>query len=111
VLGSNAFGWNEGFGQLVRITGYPASEDAPISCHNRTQKHSSTQMRIDCTGYTGGTSGSPWLADFHPATGTGTVVGVIGGYQQGGDTADTSYSAYFDNDIKALYDKAVADES
>lgn len=111
VLGGNAFGWNEGFGRFVKITGYPASEDAPISCRNKTQRYSSTQMRIDCTGYSGGTSGSPWLAGFSPATGTGTVIGVIGGYLEGGDNPDTSYSVYFDKDIKALYDRAVAEEN
>jgi predicted small secreted protein len=45
-----------------------------------------------------------------PATvrGTGRIVGVIGGYQQGGNTAGISYSAYLGNAIKQLYRQASA---
>ena len=52
-------------------------------------------MEFDCGGYTNGTSGGPFLANVHPATGLGTVIGVIGGYEQGGDTPSVSYSARF----------------
>ncbi len=45
---------------------------------------------------------------FDPRARTGTIVGVIGGYQQGGDTPSISYSAYFNNDIRALYEQAEA---
>lgn len=31
-------------------------------------------------------SGSPWVTHFDTRSRTGTIVGVIGGYQQGGDT-------------------------
>jgi hypothetical protein len=44
----------------------------------------------------------------HPATGLGTVIGVIGGYEQGGDTPSVSYSARFGSSVRALYNKAVA---
>jgi Trypsin len=37
-----------------------------------------------------------------------TVIGVIGGYQQGGDSADVSYAAAFGPNVQALYDVAVA---
>jgi hypothetical protein len=35
------------------------------------------------------------------------VVGVIGGYQLGGDTDDVSYSPYFGDDVQHLYQLAV----
>jgi hypothetical protein len=35
-------------------------------------------------------------------------VGVIGGYQQGGDTPSVSYSAYFGSGIHQLYEQAVS---
>ena len=44
----------------------------------------------------------------NPATGLGTVVGVIGGYQQGGYTDAVSYSAQFGPEIAALYRDATA---
>jgi hypothetical protein len=35
--------------------------------------------------------------------------GVIGGYQQGGDTPSISYSAYLNSDIHQLYEQAISD--
>jgi hypothetical protein len=37
------------------------------------------------------------LTDFDPATRTWAVAGVIGSFQEGGDTDDVSYSPYFDS--------------
>jgi V8-like Glu-specific endopeptidase len=108
VLGGNSLGVNLGFNRIVQITGYPSNASAPISCLNRTTQQSQYQMRIACTGYPGGTSGSPWLTSFDRATRTGTVIGVIGGYQEGGNSDDVSYSVYFDDDVRNLYDRAVA---
>jgi hypothetical protein len=34
-------------------------------------------------------------------------VGVIGGYEQGGDTPQVSYSSYFDQDVLDLYNTTV----
>jgi V8-like Glu-specific endopeptidase len=106
VLGGNSLGVNKGYQLPVKVTGYPSSGDVPITCANMTTEQSSTQLRIDCPDYTGGTSGSPWVTDLDPATHTGTVVGVIGGYQQGGDSPDISYSSYFGDQVQELYDRA-----
>lgn len=111
VLGANSLGIDQGFGKVVRITGYPSTASTPISCFNKTTQQSQYQMRIACTGFPGGTSGSPWLVRFDGSRGTGIVIGVIGGYQQGGDTADVSYSPYFDQDVQTLYNQAVAPHS
>jgi V8-like Glu-specific endopeptidase len=108
VLGANTLTFNPGYRNLVRVTGYPASRDRPITCRNRTTRKSATQLRFDCDGFTGGTSGSPWITGFSAATGTGRIVGVIGGYQQGGNTAGVSYSAYPGNAIKQLYRQTAA---
>lgn len=91
----------------VRITGYPSASDAPLTCYNDATAYTADQLRIACTDYTGGTSGSPWVTGLDPETGTGTVIGVIGGYEEGGDTADVSYSPAFDSAIGALYERAV----
>ncbi|WP_030458583.1 serine protease [Kitasatospora sp. NRRL B-11411] len=106
VLGANRLGTDPGYALTVKVTGYPSSADQPITCSNTTTEQSPTQLRIDCPGYTGGTSGSPWVTRLDPTTRTGTVVGVIGGYQEGGDTADTSYSSYFGSQVRALYQQA-----
>ncbi|MEV7021549.1 hypothetical protein [Kitasatospora sp. NPDC093558] len=106
VLGANKLGVDLGYQLPVRVTGYPGTSDVPITCSNNTAEQSPTQLRIDCPDYTGGTSGSPWVTDFDPSTRTGTVVGVIGGYQEGGDNPDVSYSSYFGDRVQALYDRA-----
>jgi V8-like Glu-specific endopeptidase len=108
VLGANQLGFNAGYHNLVRVTGYPSSDGAPITCVNWTSQQSVTQLRFDCDGYADGTSGSPWVTRFDPRSRTGTIVGVIGGYQEGGDTPSVSYSAYFGSGIQQLYSQATA---
>ncbi|MEV6955882.1 trypsin-like peptidase domain-containing protein [Streptomyces sp. NPDC051183] len=99
----------------VSLIGYPASAARPRLCVNRTTKFTSSDpgipgsfLRIACTGYPGGTSGGPFLTRYDERTETGDVVGVIGGWKTGGDTADISYSSYFGAEVKELYRKAVA---
>ena len=111
VLGANELSIDSGYRYLVRVTGYPSSASAPITCLNITSRQSATQLRFDCGGFTGGTSGSPWVARFDRQTHTGTIVGVIGGYQQGGDTPAISYSSYLGDAAQRLYLQAVADEA
>jgi V8-like Glu-specific endopeptidase len=106
VLGANKIAFNTGFDHVVRVTGYPDSSSEPVSCINRTTKQSTHQLKFECGGFPGGTSGSPWVTDFDPMSRTGTIVGVIGGYQEGGDTPSISYSSYLDNEIKKLYEEA-----
>jgi V8-like Glu-specific endopeptidase len=107
VLGSNLLGIDQGFGNIVRVTGYPTSSDEPVTCINKTTKELAHQMRFACNGYPPGTSGSPWLTHYNPATKRGEVVGVIGGYQLGGVEDQVSYSAYFDDDVRKLYERAI----
>jgi hypothetical protein len=80
VLGASQLGFDSGYQYLVRVTGYPSSAGAPITCVNWTSRQSATQLRFNCGGYTGGTSGSPWVTHFDARSRTGTIVGVIGGY-------------------------------
>ena len=111
VLGANQLGIDSGYQYLVRVTGYPASADAPITCVSWTSRQSASQLRFDRGGFTGGTSGSPWVTHYNPQTHSGTIVGVIGGYQAGGDTAAISYSSYLGAAVQRLYQQAVADQA
>ena len=94
--------------QLVEVIGYPDSGNEPIACQNWTREPMSDQLEFDCGGYTDGTSGGPFLADVNQQTGQGTVIGVIGGYEQGGLTPQISYSSLFGANVAALYQLAVA---
>ncbi|WP_145793268.1 trypsin-like serine peptidase [Kitasatospora atroaurantiaca] len=104
VVGGNTLGLKASYTTVVRLYGVPDDSESPILCTNVTTRQDTNQRRIDCPSYSGGTSGGPWID-----TGTGQVIGVIGGYQEGGNTDDTSYSAYFDSTIGTLYKQAVAD--
>ena len=106
VLGANQLGIDSGYQYLVRVTGYPASADAPITCVNWTSRQSASQLRFECGGFAGGTSGSPWVTHFDPRTRNGTIVGVIGGYQEGGDTEAISYSSYLGAAVQRLYQRS-----
>ncbi len=111
VLGADKLGYDSRYQYLVKVTGYPSSAEEPITCVNWTSEQSATQLRFDCGGYTGGTSGSPWVAYLDPDSRVGTVVGVIGGYQEGGDTPSVSYSAYFGSAVQQLYEQAISGDA
>lgn len=116
VVGGNRLVTGAGYAHAkVTLIGYPSSAARPRLCANRTTKFTSSDpkipgsfLRINCTGYPGGTSGGPFLTRYNARTGTGDVVGVIGGWKTGGDKPDTSYSSYFGADVRKLYEKAVA---
>lgn len=95
-------------GSLVQVIGYPVAADLPIWCVNWTKNFSRTQLEFDCGGYTDGTSGGPFLTDVSTASGQGTVIGVIGGYQQGGFTPSVSYSSVFGTAVVTLYQSAAS---
>ncbi|KAA2258549.1 serine protease [Solihabitans fulvus] len=108
VTGANTLGVDQGFEHRVTVTGYPSESDEPVTCAGESSRQNDSQLSFQCPDYTNGTSGAPWVADADPRTGSGTVVGVIGGYEEGGVDPDVSYSPYFGQDVKSLYDKAVA---
>ena len=109
VVGGNRLGLAPTVGELVTVAGYAAGrDDAPVICSTTTYL-TGRYPTFDCAGYVEGTSGSPWIADFDPATGQGMIVALIGGLHQGGCSPDTSYSAPFTADTAQLLQSA-ADE-
>jgi V8-like Glu-specific endopeptidase len=106
ITGGERLGIGQAAGQYVRVIGYPQATNVPIRCGNLARRFSPTQLVFDCGGYTDGTSGGPLLDNVNPTTGLGTVIGVIGGYQQGGDTPSVSYAARFGALVADLYKTA-----
>jgi V8-like Glu-specific endopeptidase len=92
----------------VQVIGYPNATQQPITCQNESKPLGQHELEFDCGGYTDGTSGGPFLGRVNPSTGVGTVIGVIGGYEEGGDIASVSYSPWFGRAVQALYQTAVA---
>ena len=106
VTGAETLGTGIAAGALVQVIGYPDDAEEPVWCAGVAKGFSATQLEFDCGGYPVGTSGGPFLTDVNLATGQGTVIGVIGGYQQGGDTSQVSYAASFSTAVAVLYAKA-----
>jgi V8-like Glu-specific endopeptidase len=106
--GGERMGIGQPAGQLVQVTGYPNRAAAPVACRNRAEAFTATELQFDCAGFADGTSGSALLANVNPLTGLGTVIGVIGGHQQGGDTTSVSYADRLVGEVAALYKTATA---
>ncbi|WP_103347714.1 serine protease [Amycolatopsis sp. CA-128772] len=96
LTGANVLGTDRGFQHRITLTGYPGTTDSPVVCEGNTTQADTYQLRVACPGFPDGTSGGPWVTG-------GAVIGVIGGFELGGDTPDVSYSPYFDDDIAKLY--------
>ena len=119
LTGGEVVGVGQPAGRSVVVAGYPNLQDTPVSCQNTVSAFSATQFEFDCDGFTNGTSGSPLLAE-QAAVGSGgnahagstaMVIGVIGGYEQGGYTPSVSYAARFSSRLADLYQVAVVTSS
>jgi V8-like Glu-specific endopeptidase len=111
VVGGDDLGLSPGYTNLTQVIGYPESTEQPVNCTNYTSEFSDSslttpQLRFECANYPGGTSGGPFLQGVDSTTDLGTVVGVIGGYEAGGDGPDVSYSIYFGDWVGSLYAQA-----
>ena len=108
VVGAYTLGTDAVSDARVQLTGYPSASNEPISCTGDGSAFTASQLQVYCTAYTDGTSGSGWISGYDPTTGGGTLIGVIGGYETGGDTPDVSYSPLFGSDVRALFDQALS---
>ncbi|HXW45060.1 MAG TPA: trypsin-like serine protease [Streptosporangiaceae bacterium] len=107
LTGGEAIATGEPAGQLVKVAGYPDGLDGVISCQHATMAFGPTQYAFECGGFTAGTSGSPFLADVSPADGLDSVIGVLGGYEDGGTSPAVSYATRFNAQLRALYKVAL----
>ena len=106
VTGGLRLGINLGYSHRITVIGYNNTDDTPIRCATSSFKYAPHQMKFRCHNFQNGTSGGPWILGYHGRTGTGTVFGVIGGYQQGGNFPWASYSAYFSGPASRLFRQA-----
>ncbi|OZM72115.1 hypothetical protein CFN78_16360 [Amycolatopsis antarctica] len=95
------------------IVGYPVSRlargESPVSCALPATFRSNSvysSWRSDCD-MAGGSSGGPWLRDFDPATGKGTIFSVTskGTVNSDGTTEDLN-SAAFTDAVRGLYERS-----
>jgi Trypsin len=104
--GGLTIGFTRWYGEKIEVIGHNDSDAEPIRCATKSFRFRPEQMEFYCHGFWTGTSGGPWVLGYNAKHGTGTVFGVIGGYELGGDYEWASYSAYFGSATKILYEQA-----
>lgn len=103
--GAERLGYSSPLPTWVRAEGYSPAGRLTI-CSRRPgtiTARGQQQLKFACPGYAGASSGGPFLTDINDRSGLGTIVGIIGGYQQGGKTPAVSYSSPFGAVLHELY--------
>ena len=95
VTGGLWLGISTGYDHQIEAIGYNDTANEPIECATTSFKYSVHQMKFYCRGFWDGTSGGPWIVGYNSTTGSGTVIGDIGGFEQGGNYSWASYSVYY----------------
>lgn len=108
VTGGLQLGIDRGYTHPIKVIGYNDSADKPVGCATSSFEFAADQMEFYCGGYRDGTSGGPWVLGYEGSNGTGTIFGVIGGYEWGGDYDWASYSAVFGSSALQLFRQAEA---
>jgi V8-like Glu-specific endopeptidase len=98
----------------VTIAGIPGTSSdllTTVTGIDTVTESGSTYREATTPGFTDGTSGGPWLTGFDTATGLGTLVGDIGGYEEGGPSSGSpSYSDYWNSEFATVVSDAVSYE-
>jgi len=106
LTGGLRLGINRPYRRPVEVIGYNNTGRRPIKCATHSFEFEPGQLELYCDDYRAGTSGGPWIVRYDGRNGSGLVIGVIGGYEQGGDYAWASYSAYLGRPALDLYRQA-----
>jgi hypothetical protein len=101
--GGLTIGFTHWYREKIEVIGDNDSDAEPVRCATKSFRFRTGQMEFYCHGFWTGTSGGPWIIGYNAKNGTGTVFGVIGGYELGGDYEWASYSAYFGSATRILY--------
>ena len=99
--------WGSSLGPVTVVAYNAGIGDSPIACTTGGATDPVPASFL-CGGYSGGTSGAPWLQK-DPTSGRSQLVGLIGGEHQGGCTDDESFSPDFDDELLVLLSRAELD--
>ena len=105
MAGAETLGTSSPAPASVQVIGYTL-DGHPVTCTEAPTTivaAGQRQLRFTCKGYVSTASGAPFLVNVSAKTGNGTIIGVIGGYQEGGNLPWISYSTPFGAKLKALY--------
>ena len=103
VVGGNGMTWNQSFYLPITIIGYPASYPYDggwqWACQGNTTRFGSEyKIALQC-GFTGGSSGSPWLYGYDNNSGLGYSNGAMSTL----DGAGWNRASYFDTSVYNMY--------
>jgi V8-like Glu-specific endopeptidase len=108
VTGGLKLGVNTGYAHAIHVIGYNALSVLPMECVTKSFEFEVGQMEFYCNSFYDGVSGGPWVTGFNATTGGGTVIGNVGGFEQGGDESWASYSDYYTSAVQQLLTQAQA---
>lgn len=95
-------------GTPIDVVAYNNDNDSPQGCSTHIVNADGFPS-FHCDGYETGSSGAPWIGSTDGPDGSvQTVVGVIGGRNQGGCVSHTSFSSPFSDETMALVHRADA---
>ncbi|MES4893205.1 FG-GAP-like repeat-containing protein [Streptomyces sp. NPDC096012] len=109
VVGANTLARTPGYANSVTVVGYPAiahnPQDQPVRCPgiSTTALSGYYQMQINCAGMWGGVSGGPWFSSLDASGSTGTIIGNVGGFLQGGPDVPQTDHRYNEISYSPLY--------
>jgi V8-like Glu-specific endopeptidase len=106
AVGGNKLVTTDGYKNTVQVLGYNDGQQTPVQCRVGTYEAEAGQLGFDCGPFSGGTSGSPWLADYNTKTQRGNLIGNIGGLHTGGCTSGISYSPRYGAGTLSVFDRA-----
>lgn len=103
VVGGHGMTWNQSFYLPITIIGYPASYPydggGQWACQGNTTRFGSEyKIALQC-GFTGGSSGSPWLYGYDNNSGLGYSNGAMSTL----DSAGWNKASYFDTSVYDMY--------
>lgn len=98
VVGARALG-SPSVGEPVTVSGFPMQSNTPSVCTAPLELTQGYPTVTCAGGMTDGVSGGAWVQK-------GAVVGVVGGLQQGGCSANLAYSAPFGPSTVQLWQRA-----
>jgi V8-like Glu-specific endopeptidase len=103
VTGAYQLGAKPHSGEAITVLGYPdGSNNDAITCRTKVYLTGAFPS-FNCSGFVNGTSGGPWVTQTKQGT---RIVGVIGGMNQGGCVASTSYSSPLTEAVREADDRA-----
>ncbi|MFF1281536.1 FG-GAP-like repeat-containing protein [Streptomyces sp. NPDC058299] len=109
VVGANTLARTPGYANRATVIGYPKiahnPQDQAVRCPDvsTTALSGYYQMQINCGGMWGGVSGGPWFSKLDAAGGTGTIIGNVGGFMQGGPDVPQTDHRYNEISYSPMY--------